>query len=101
MSKKCSLTGRKAQFGNNVSHSKRKTRRKFLPNIQNSTFISEYLGKVTLKVTTRTIRTIDFKGGIDQFLINSSTRKLTDEAIKLKRKIKKIIVAQENKKAQA
>lgn len=101
MSKKCSLTGRKAQFGNNVSHSKRKTRRKFLPNVQNSTFISEYLGKVTLKVTTRTIRTIDFKGGIDQFLINTSSRKLADEAIKLKRKIKKIIVAQENKEAQA
>lgn len=93
MSKKCSLTGRKAQFGNNVSHSKRKTRRKFLPNIQNSTFISEYLGKVTLKVTTRTIRTIDFKGGIDKFLINSSARKLTDEAVKLKRKIKKILQA--------
>ncbi len=90
MSKKCALTGRQTQFGNNVSHSNRKSRRRFIPNTQNSTFISEFLGKITLKVTTRTIRTIDFKGGIDKFLIKTPSRKLTDEAVKLKRQIKKL-----------
>ena len=90
MSKKCSLTGKSTQFGNNVSHSHRKTRRKFIPNIQTASFTSEFIGKISLKVTPKTIRTIDFKGGIDKFLLNTSSRKLTDQAIKLKRKIKKV-----------
>ena len=89
MSKKCSLTGKSTQFGNNVSHSHRKTRRRFIPNTQNATFISDIIGKISLSVTPKTIRTIDFKGGIDKFLLNTSSRKLTDQAIKLKTKIKK------------
>jgi large subunit ribosomal protein L28 len=91
MSNKCSLTGRQTQFGNNVSHSKRRTRRKFEPNVQTASFVSEYLGKLTLKVVVRTIKTIDFKGGIDAFLLNTKSNKLTDQAIKLKRKLKKAI----------
>ena len=95
MYKKCSLTGRKVQFGNNVSHSHRKTRRRFIPNTQTATFISEFIGKLSLTVTPRTIRTIDFKGGIDSFLLNTASRKLTDQAVKLKKKIKKAGVAPE------
>jgi large subunit ribosomal protein L28 len=95
MSNKCSLRGTKLQFGNNVSHSNRKTRRRFLPNIQSSSFISKYLGKITLKVTPRTIRTVDFKGGIDSFLLNSKAKNLSEEAQKLRRKVKKL-AANEN-----
>ena len=91
MARKCSLRGTKVQFGNSVSHSKRKTRRMFLPNIQNATFISDYLGKIKLSVTPRTIRTIDFKGGIDQFLLQTKAKNMTVEALKLKRKIRSLI----------
>jgi len=98
MSKKCSLKGTRAQFGNNVSHSHRKTRRRFLPNIQSASFLSKYLGKISLKVTSRTIRTVDFKGGIDNFLLNSKAKNLSEEAQKLRRKIKKL-AANENKAA--
>ncbi|MBL6622012.1 MAG: 50S ribosomal protein L28 [Rickettsiales bacterium] len=98
MSKKCSLKGTRAQFGNNVSHSHRKTRRRFLPNIQSASFLSKYLGKISLKVTSRTIRTVDFKGGIDNFLLNSKAKNLSEEAQKLRRKIKKL-ASNENKPA--
>jgi large subunit ribosomal protein L28 len=91
MARSCDLTGTKVQFGNNVSHSKRKTRRKFLPNVQAATFESEYLGKLFLKVTSRTLRTVDYKGGIDQFLLKASNRNLSESALKLKRKVKKLI----------
>lgn len=98
MAKKCSLKGTRTQFGNNVSHSNRKTRRRFVPNIQAATFISKYLGKISLNVTSRTIRTVDFKGGIDNFLLNSKAKNLSETAQKLRRKIKKIIAANDNKK---
>ncbi|MFZ8864394.1 MAG: 50S ribosomal protein L28 [Rickettsiales bacterium] len=93
MAKKCSLKGTKTQFGNNVSHSNRKTRRRFIPNMQTASFISQYLGKISLNVTSRTIRTVDFKGGIDNFLLNSKAKNLSETGQKLRRKIKKIIAA--------
>jgi len=93
MSKKCSLTGRKAQFGNNVSHSNRKTRRRFDPNLQNLSLKSDVL-KTTLKlkITTSTLRTINKYGNIDNFLINYRHAKLTEEAIKIRNKIKKSLI---------
>jgi len=96
MSKKCSLKGTITQFGNNVSHSHRKTRRRFVPNIQSATFISKYLGKISLNVTSRTIRTVDFKGGIDNFLLNTKAKNLSEEGQKLRRKLKKIVAANDN-----
>jgi large subunit ribosomal protein L28 len=90
MAKRCSLTGKKAQSGNNVSHSQRKTRRRFLPNVQNVTLRSDILGRgVSLKVTVSTLRTIEHNGGLDQWLLGTSSRKLTDEAIKLKKQLQK------------
>lgn len=97
MARKCSLKGTKTQFGNNVSHSNRKTRRRFVPNIQSATFISQYLGKISLNVTSRTIRTVDFKGGIDNFLVNSKAKNLSELGQKFRRKIKKIIASNDNK----
>jgi large subunit ribosomal protein L28 len=88
MAKRCELTGKDIQFGNNVSHSKRKTRRKFLPNLQNSIFTSEYIGKVSVKITISTIRTIEKKGGIDNFLVYTNPVKLSTQAIALRKRIR-------------
>ena len=88
MSKKCQLTGKTFQTGNNVSHAKNRTKRRFLPNLQNISFISEKLGRsVKLKVAASTIRTVEKKGGLDEYLIKTSNTKLPQEALKLKKQI--------------
>ena len=93
MSMKCELTGKKYQSGNNVSHARNRTKRRFLPNLQNISFLSEKLGKkIQLRVATSTIRTVEKKGGLDEFLINTSNTKLPSEALK----IKKLIISQTN-----
>ena len=88
MSMKCELTGKMYQSGNNVSHAKNRTKRRFLPNLQNISFLSEKLGKtIQLKVATSTIRTVEKKGGLDEFLINTPNSKLADKAKKIKKTI--------------
>ena len=88
MSMKCELTGKSFQTGNNVSHAKNRNKRRFLPNLQNISFLSEKLGRrVQLKVATKTIRTVEKKGGLDEFLINTPNSKLADKAKKLKKNI--------------
>ena len=90
MSKRCDLTGTGAQTGHKVSHSNHKAKRRFLPNLQNISFLSNILGqKVSLRVTPATVRTVDHNGGLDNFLLNTSNLKLTEIAKKLKRRIKK------------
>ena len=72
MSKVCQLTGKRPVAGNNVSHSNRKTRRRFLPNLQSVSFFSESLKKfVKLRVSTKSIRSIEHNDGIDKFLLKS------------------------------
>ena len=88
MSTKCELTGKSFQTGNNVSHAKNRTKRRFLPNLQNISFMSETLGrKIQLKVATITIITVEKKGGLDDFLINTPNSKLAQKAKKLKKTI--------------
>ena len=88
MSTKCELTGKSFQTGNNVSHAKNRTKRRFLPNLQNISFMSETLGrKIQLKVATSTIRTVEKKGGLDDFLINTPNSKLAQKSKKLKKSI--------------
>ena len=88
MSSKCELTGKKYLSGNNVSHAKNRTKRRFLPNLQNISFLSDKLGKkVQLKVATSTIRTVEKKGGLDEYLINTSNTKLASTGLKLKKLI--------------
>ena len=88
MSTKCELTGKSFQTGNNVSHAKNRTKRRFLPNLQNISFMSEALGrKIQMKVATSTIRTVEKKGGLDDFLINTPNSKLAQRAKKLKKSI--------------
>ena len=88
MSNKCELTGKKYLSGNNVSHAKNRTKRRFLPNLQNISFLSDKLGKkVQLKVAASTIRTVEKKGGLDEYLINTSNTKLASAGLKLKKLI--------------
>ena len=93
MSMKCELTGKMYQSGNNVSHAKNRTKRRFLPNLQNISFLSEKLGKaIQLRVATSTIRTVEKKGGLDEFLLNTSNTKLPTPALK----IKKLLLSKNN-----
>ena len=90
MSRVCDLTGKRAMVGNNVSHSNRRTRRRFMPNIQNVTLLSDILGHgVSLKISASAIRTVEHNGGLDNYLLTASASKLTAEAVKLKARIKK------------
>ncbi len=83
--------------GNKVSHSNRKTRRRFLPNLKNISFKSDALGvNLNLKIATSTLRTINKYGNIDNFLVNYKFNKLSDSAKKLRIKIKRKLIS-ENK----
>ena len=88
MSMKCQLTGKSPQSGNNVSHAKNRTKRRFLPNLQNITFISEKLGRsIQLRVAVSAIRTVEKRGGLDEYLLSASNTKLPPEALKIKKQI--------------
>ena len=85
MSKKCELTGKIPMKGHNVSHANNKTKRRFLPNLKKVTFKSDRLKKnITLRVTSSAVRTVDFKGGLDQYLKSVKKNKLSQKAKKLK-----------------
>ena len=88
MVKRCSITNKKPMSGNNVSHAVNKTKRRFLPNLQNVSFFSEILGKkVRLKVSSKGIKTVEKKGGIDNYVITSKSSMLAHEFVKLKKLI--------------
>ena len=88
MSIRCDLTGKGYLSGNNVSHAKNRTKRRFFPNLHSIKFISEKLDRsIQLKVATSTLRTIEKKGGLDEFLISTSNLKLSEKAKKLKKQI--------------
>lgn len=88
MSKVCQITGKGVMSGNNVSHAKNRTRRKFLPNLQRTSLSSEILGRtVTLRVSVSAIRTIEKHSGLDAFLLQARNVDLADEARALKREI--------------
>jgi large subunit ribosomal protein L28 len=84
------ITGKGVQSGNNVSHAHNKTRRRFLPNVQRTSLLSETLGEmVRVRLSTGALRTIDHKGGLDAYLLNTPNRKLPTEALRLKRRIQR------------
>ena len=88
MSKRCELTGISPLKGHNVSHAKNKTKRRFLPNLKKVTFKSDVLKKnIKLNVASAALRTVDFKGGIDKFLISTKNAKLSKKVKKLKASI--------------
>lgn len=88
MSRRCQLTGKGVLSGNNVSHANNKTRRRFLPNLQETSLLSDALGmSVTMRLSTRALRTVEHNGGIDAFLLSTPDRRLPAEALVLKRRI--------------
>ncbi|GGF56989.1 50S ribosomal protein L28 [Terasakiella brassicae] len=90
MARRCSLTGKGVQTGNNVSHAKNRTRRRFLPNLQDVTLVSDALGvSVGLRVSASALRTIEHKGGLDAYLLDTAADKLPREARRLKSRVKK------------
>ena len=100
MSRRCELSGKSVQVGHNVSHSNRKTKRRFLPNLQVASVLSEALGhSVRLRLTPRALRTIEHNGGIDAYLTGTSNLKLSPEMQALKRRVVKAKTAREKKAA--
>jgi len=90
MARRCDFTGKGVQTGNNVSHANNRTRRRFLPNLQRASLMSDALGEaVRLRLTTRAIRTIEKRGGLDAFLLSTPTAKLGKSARVLKRRVEK------------
>ena len=88
MSRRCFITGKGVLVGNNVSHANNKTRRRFLPNLQETSLLSEALGHaVRLRLSTNGIRTIEHNGGLDAYLLATSDAKLTPDARRLKRRV--------------
>ncbi len=90
MARRCALTGKGVLTGNNVSHSNIKSRRRYLPNIQVATLLSETLGEsVRLKLAASAIRTVEHRGGLDAFLMSTKAAELPTELRRLKRRIEK------------
>jgi large subunit ribosomal protein L28 len=90
MSRRCELTAKGAQVGHKVSHSNIKTKRRFLPNLVNVTFLSDALGRaVRLRVSTNALKSVDHRGGLDGFLLKAKDAELSPKAVDIKRQIEK------------
>ena len=91
MSRRCELTGKGPMSGNNVSHAKNRTRRRFLPNLNELTLHSDALGRgFKLKISSAALRTVDHRGGLDAFLAKSKDSELSDTALRIKKDIAKL-----------
>jgi len=102
MSRRCQITGKGVLTGNNVSHANNKSRRRYLPNLQVTSLLSDTLGtSIRLRLSTRAIRTIEHNGGIDAFLLTTPNRDLPEDAQTLKRRIARAKVKREAAAAQA
>jgi large subunit ribosomal protein L28 len=90
MAWRCELTGKTRQIGHRVSHSNRKTKRRFLPNLLNVTLMSDALGRsVRLRICAQALKTLDHRGGLDAFLLAAKEGELSPRALELKRQVAK------------
>ncbi|MGE0740176.1 MAG: 50S ribosomal protein L28 [Hyphomonadaceae bacterium] len=90
MSRRCELTGVNRQIGHKVSHSNIKTKREFKPNLVDVTLASDALGRAfKLRITAAALRSVDHRGGLDQFLLKADETELSDRAAKIRRDVKK------------
>ena len=95
MSRRCELTGVGPMTGHNVSHSNIKTKRRFLPSLADTALQSEALGQTfRLKISNAALRTLDFRGGLDTFLVKAKDDVLSPRARKIKRQVKAKLAAQ-------
>lgn len=86
MARVCAVTGKGVMYGNKVSHANNKTKRRFLPNLQNVSFLSDLLGiKVRVRLSVNGVRSIEKHGGIDNFLLNASVKDLSVKMRRLKK----------------
>ncbi len=91
MSRVCELTGKGPMVGNNVSHANNKTKRRFLPNLNDVTLQSETLGRgIKLRIAASALRTVDHRGGLDKFLAKAKDNELSAKALKVKQEIAKV-----------
>jgi large subunit ribosomal protein L28 len=90
MSRVCELSGKGPMVGNNVSHANNKTKRRFLPNLNDVTLISDVLGRsFSFRISAAALRTVDHRGGLDAFLAKAKDDELSDKALKIKKEIAK------------
>jgi large subunit ribosomal protein L28 len=89
MARRCFITSKGVQVGHNVSHANNKTNRRFLPNLQRTSVLSDSLGEIRLRLTPNAIRTIEKNGGIDAMLLGRSPASLSPEARRLRRRIER------------
>lgn len=95
MSRVCELTGKGPMTGNNVSHAKNRTRRRFLPNLSDVTLGSDTLDRrFKLRISNAALRTVDHRGGLDAFMAKAKDTELSDRALKIKKEIAKAQAAQ-------
>jgi large subunit ribosomal protein L28 len=95
MSRRCELSGVGPMIGHNVSHSNIKTKRRFLPNLAETSLQSEALGmSFRLKITNAVLRTLDFKGGLDAYLVNANDEVLSVRARRIKKQLKAKLATQ-------
>ena len=91
MSRVCELTGKGPKTGNNVSHANNRTRRRFLPNLNGVPLTSEKMApSVSLRISAAALRTVDHRGGLDQFLVKAKDADLSARALKIKHEIAKL-----------
>lgn len=94
MSRRCELTGKGPMSGNNVSHANNKTRRRFLPNLQDVTMQSDTLGRsFKFRVSSAALRSVDHRGGLDAYMAKAKDAELSDAALKVKKEIVKAVKA--------
>ncbi len=94
MARRCELSGKGVQSGNNVSHAHNKTRRRFLPNLQHASLTSDALRQIVrLRVTPYALRAVDRRGGLDSYLLATSDDKLSLNACRIKRRVRKAVAA--------
>jgi large subunit ribosomal protein L28 len=101
MARRCTLSGKGVMVGNNVSHANNRTRRRFLPNLRRHSMYSETLGEsIRLRVSVHALRTVEHRGGLDNFLLDSRDADLTGELRRLKRRVRAVRAAAESERAE-
>ncbi len=90
MSRVCELTGKGPMTGNKISHANNKTRRRFLPNLNEVSLMSDALGRsYSLRISAHALRSVDHRGGLDAYLAKAKDEELSDRALQIKREIAK------------
>ena len=97
MARRCELSGKGVLSGNNVSHAHNKTRRRFIPNLQKVSLISEILGRtISMRLSVSSVRSVEKAGGLDAYLVKADDKVLSAEVSRLKKRIKKLISIKTN-----